>query len=370
MSSIESRSIFKCMVLSVVKHDYIPRGVGAHPRFHLTVVADDSDRPDWVHRRNQEFAEEFDIPYVRDVERAIVEFDIDVAIISSEAERHCDLAIRAANAGLHIVIDKPLSDRSSKCDSLVDAVDGNRVKLLMWNRNFLPAVDHARRIIAAGEIGEPQAIHVDFYFAKDAGPPKGSRQPGDPPIHWLDHQLEAHADGSDGGVGIEPLGELAIEGIYPLGYIRALLGVEVQQVYARTAAFFHQASADNEVEDLATVTLEMERDLVGTLCIGRIGAASHPELGEIKLHVIGTKGGLVVSEARPEISVYYRGQPEKEFRNRRVAIDDAYELMENFAAAIDGDSETILDARAGREICAVVEAAVKSGRSGRPELVQ
>ena len=141
-------------------------------------------------------------------------------------------------------------------------------------------------------------------------------------------------------------------------------------MYARTTAFFHQANVDNNVEDLATVTLEMERDLVGTLCIGRIGAASHPDLGEIKLHVIGTKGGLVVSEARPEISVYYRGQPEKELRNRRVAIDDAYELMQNFAAAIDDDADTIMDARAGRAICATIEAAVKSGRSGRPELVR
>jgi predicted dehydrogenase len=239
----------------------------------------------------------------------------------------------------------------------------------MWNRNLLPAVEHARRILATGEIGEPRAIHVDFYFAKDAGPPKGSRKRGDPPIDWLERQLEAHADGSDGGVGVEPLGELAIEGIYPLGYIRALLGVEVQQVYARTATFFHQANSDNDVEDLATVSLAMERDIVGTLCIGRIGAASHPDLGEIKLHVIGTKGGLVVNEARPEVSIYYRGQPAKEFRNRRVAVDDAYELMQNFAAAIDDDGETILDARAGRAICATVAAAIKSGRSGQPEKV-
>ena len=356
---------FRCAVLSVVKHAYVPRGVAAHPRFELAVVADDPDRPDWVHHRNQTFADEFQIPYVRDVEKAIAEYDVQVAVASPEAERHCDLSVRAANAGLHVVQDKPMSNRVSECDRVVEAVAQNRVKFLMWNRNFLPAVLHAREIIDSGAIGQPYAIHVDFYFSKDAGPPKGSRRPGDPPINWLEHQIAAHADGSDGGVGNKPMGELEIEGIYPLAYIRMLTGVEVQRVFARTAADFHQVNADNDVEDLATVTLEMERGILGTLCIGRIGAASHPDIGEIKIHVLGSGGGLVVSEARPEVAVYYRGQPAKEFRHRRIAIDNDYLLMENFSRAIDTDGDTILNARAGRAICATVQATVDSGRSDR-----
>ena len=356
---------FRCAVLSVLKHDYVARGVAAHPRFELAVIADDSDQPDWVHERNQDFADEFAIPYVRDVERAMAEYHTQVAVVSPEAERHCDLSVRAANSGLHIVQDKPMSNRLAECDRLVEAVERNRVKFLMWNRNFLPALVHARDTIEAEAIGRPYAIHVDFYFSKDSGPPRGARGPGDPPINWLESQIAAHVDGSDGGVGREPMGELEIEGIYPLAYIRMLTGVEVRRVFARATAHFHQVSVDNDVEDLATVTLEMEGGLVGSLCIGRIGAASHPDIGEIKIHVLGTTGALVVSEARPEVGVYYRGQPATEFRHRRVAIDYDYLLMENFAAAIDSDGETILDARAGRAICAVVQAALASGRTGK-----
>lgn len=355
---------FRCAVLSVVKHDYVARGVASHPRFELAVVADDPQEPDWAHQRNQQFAAEHGIPYVRNVEQALAEHDVQVAVVSSAAERHCDLSIRAAEGGLHVVQDKPMSNRMSECDRLVSAVEQNRVKFLMWNRNFLPAVLHARELIAAGEIGEPYAIHVDFYFSKDCGPPKGTRAPEQPPVSWLEHQIAAHADGSDGGLGSEPLGELQVEGIYPLAYIQMLLEADVRRVFARTAAHFHQLHADHQVDDLATVTLEMERGIVGSLCIGRIGAASHPDIGEIKLHVLGDHGGLVVSEARPEVAVHYRGQPPHEFRHRRVAVDHDYLLMENFAAAIDSDGRSVLDERASRAIAATVDAAIRSGRSG------
>ena len=369
MSQSNGDRPYRCAVLSVVKHAYVPHAVAAHPRFELTVVTDDPHAPDWVHERNQEFADEYGIPYIRDVERAIRQHDAQVAVVSSEAERHCDLSVRAANQGLHVIQDKPMSGSVEQCDRVVEACETNGVKFMLWNRNFQPAIIHANEIIKSGQIGELHAIHVDFYFAKDSGPPKGSRGPDDPPINWLERQIEAHADGSDGGVGQAPMGELEIEGVYPLAYIHLLAGAAIERVYARTTAHFHQANVDNDVDDLATVTLEMQGGVVGSLCIGRIGAASHPDIGEIKIHVLGSEGGLVLSESRPEVEVYYRGQPPAEFRRRRVANDNDYLLMQNFADALEGDGPTILDARAGRDICAVVEAAVRSGKSGRPEIV-
>jgi len=357
---------FRAGVFSVVKHCYLPRAVAAHPRFKLVVVTDDADQPAWVHERNQKFADEFGIPYVRDVAKAIAEYDLDLVAVSSEAERHCDLAVRAADAGLHVIADKPMSTRLSECDRLVEGVRRNNVKFLLWNRNYLPAVIQAKEAIASGAIGELQAIHVDFYFSKDAGRPKGSRAEGDPPIDWLERQMDAHADGSDGGVGKEAMGELQIEGIYPLGYVYLLTGQKVQRLFARTAAHFHQANVDNNVDDLATVSLELGGGIVGSLCIGRIGAASHPDIGEIKIHAIGSEGGLVITEARPEVSIYYRDQPQLEFKNERIANENDFLLMDDFARALDTGSEPILNAQAGRDIAATVFAAVESGKTGQP----
>jgi len=355
---------FRVLVLSVVKHSYVARGVALHPRFELTVVADDANNPDWVHERNKKFAHEHGIPYLRDVERAIAEHDVEVAVVSSEADRHCALSVRAADAGLHVIQDKPMSNSLAECDRLVEAVARNNVRFLMWNRNFLPAVVQAREAIAEGQIGTLRAIHVDFYFAKDAGPPKGSRSPDQPPIDWLEALLAAHVTGGDGGVGSEPMGELSIEGCYPLAYLTMLTGAKVRRVFARTTAHFHQLCVDNDVEDLATVTLEMEGGLVGSLALGRIGDASHPDIGEIKLHILGSEGALVISEARPEIGVYYRDQPPQEFRNQRLlATDNDYLLADDFARAIDAGSDPILNAPTSRAITATVAAAIESGRT-------
>ena len=356
---------FRFVALSVVKHAYVPEAVAAHPRFEPVVVADDPAQPDWVHERNQEFADDYNIPYVRDVERAIADYDVQVAVVSSEAERHCELSVRAANAGLHIVQDKPMSNRVSECDRVVEAVERNNVKFLLWNRNYIPALIQAKQALDSGRIGELYAIHSDFYFAKDKGPPRDSSKPKKPPVNRLERQKEADGSGS----GDRPMGELQVEGIYPLASMRMLTGAAVRKVFARTTAHFHQTCVDNDIEDLATVTLEMDKDILGTLCIGRIGSGSHPSGGEIKTHVLGSKGALVISESRPGIYVYYRGQPKSDRPLRPVARTNEFLLPENFAQAIDTDGDTILNARAGRAICATVQAAMDSGRYGIPVTV-
>ncbi|MEM7387254.1 MAG: oxidoreductase, partial [Verrucomicrobiota bacterium] len=92
----------------------------------------------------------------------------------------------------------------------------------------------------------------------------------------------------------------------------------------------------------------------------------HPDIGEIKLHLIGRDGSLVVSEARPEVSIYHRDQAPEAFKNVRVADENNFLLMDGFARAIDEDGPTPLDARGARDIAAIVQAALESGRTGKP----
>lgn len=357
---------FRVAVLGVVKHAYVPNGVATHPRFELVVVADDPRQPDWVHERNQAYAAQRGIPYVRGVGAALRDYRVQVAVVCSEAERHCDLGLRAADSGVHVISDKPMSNRVSDCDRMVEAVERNNVRFLMWNRNLLPAIVQARKAVREGEIGALLAIHADFYFAKDAGPPLSSQSADAPKLNWLKALQAAHSTGADGGIGKVPLGELAIEGCYPLAYIAMLGGSRVAKVFARMTAHFHQLHADNGVEDLATVSFELESGVAGTLAVGRIGNASHPDIGEIKLHLLGASGGMVVTEARPEVGIHYQGQPPEEFKNQRILEgENDYWLADGFAQAIDQGRATLMDARASRHIAATTAAALESGRTGR-----
>jgi predicted dehydrogenase len=174
----------------------------------------------------------------------------------------------------------------------------------------------------------------------------------------------AHNDGSDGGLGREPMGELAIEAIYPLGYVRLLTGgAAVRRVFARTTAHFHQLYADNAVEDLASMSLEMDGGVLGSVAVGRIGAASHPSGGAITIHVVGSEGALAIDESAPAVTVCYRGQPPKEPRRRRVANDNDFLLADDLARAIESGGETVMGIRASHAIYATVEAALRSART-------
>ena len=127
-------AVFRFAAISAVKHEYVPLGVAAHPRFEPVVVAEDTDQGEWAHERNAQLARDLGVPYIRDVEKAISDYGADVAVISSQAERHCDLAVRAADAGLHVIQDKPMSTSVAECDRAVEAVERNGVKFMMWSR--------------------------------------------------------------------------------------------------------------------------------------------------------------------------------------------------------------------------------------------
>ena len=63
---MSSNRVFRSAVLSVVKHDYVPKGMFSHARLAPVVVADDAEQPEWVHERNQKFADEYTVHDIGD----------------------------------------------------------------------------------------------------------------------------------------------------------------------------------------------------------------------------------------------------------------------------------------------------------------
>ena len=339
---------YRVLALSAAKHEYVALAFRNHPRFQVVGVADEPTAADWVHERNEQLAADLGVAYQPDVDAAITEHRPHIGVVSSEAARHARLSVRSAEAGLHVVQDKPMAPTIADCDAIVEAVERAGVQFLLWNRNTQPAIEEARRVVHAGEIGEPRAIHVDFFFSKDAGVLLDSDEDEEIPDSWLSE------------------GELTVEGIYPLAYMRHILGLDALRAFGRASAQIFRRHAERGVEDVATVSLELERGVIGSLCIGRIGRPSHPNVGELRVHVVGSTGALVIAEPRPEVAVYTRGQTPEDDRNRRTDEETDRRQVDLLLAALDHGGDTLLTARHGRHIVATVVAALESARSGRP----
>ena len=140
-------------------------------------------------------------------------------------------------------------------------------------------------------------------------------------------------------------------------------------MFARAASHFHQRHRDHGIEDMASLSMRLRGGILASVSLGRIGRASHPDLGEIALRLIGSDGSAVIAEPRPEVAVYGRGAAPSAFPHRRVAAEDARFLLDDLARAIDTGGRTVCDEVDGWRVAATVHAALASARSGRVETV-
>lgn len=84
--------------------------------------------------------------------QALERKDVDIVIVSTPSGAHMEPAVAAANAGKHVVVEKPLEVTLERCDAIINACDKNKVKLCTIfpsrfadsNRTLKEAVDAGR----------------------------------------------------------------------------------------------------------------------------------------------------------------------------------------------------------------------------------
>ena len=80
---------------------------------------------------------------------------IDAVIIATPTQFHCEIAVAAANAGKHILCEKPLAVDVAECNRMDEAAKKNGVVLqVAFMRRFDVSFVEAKRMIEAGEIGD------------------------------------------------------------------------------------------------------------------------------------------------------------------------------------------------------------------------
>ncbi len=241
--------------------DYIL--AGKVKRCELTAVC--STSPHKLESYKQKGVKIFD-----DGEKLIRSGDVDAVIIATPHYQHTTLGIAAIEAGLHVMVEKPISAHKADAERLIAAAKQNpKIKFAaMFQMRAEPRYAKIRKLIQDGELGDIVRINwiITDWFRSEAYYSSGG---------W-----RATWKGEGGGVLINQC-------LHQLDTLQWLCGMP-----ARVRGFCQLGRYHNiEVEDNVTVYLEWPNKATGVFI------SSTGELpGTNRFEIAGTKGRIVLEK--------------------------------------------------------------------------
>jgi xylose dehydrogenase (NAD/NADP) len=117
-------------------------------------------------RRAEEFAAENGIPEAfGSYEELLEDEHVDAIYIPLPNNMHREWTIRAAEAGKHVLCEKPLALTATECDEMADAAENAGVVCMeAFMYRFHPRIDAVTKLIASGAIGELRSMYSAFTF--------------------------------------------------------------------------------------------------------------------------------------------------------------------------------------------------------------
>ncbi|WP_312409104.1 inositol 2-dehydrogenase [Comamonas sp.] len=206
------------------------------------------------------------------VEEALGDPAIAAVVIASPTTTHCDLILRAAEAGKHIFCEKPVDLSVARAEACATAVVRARVACMIgFQRRFDPTFSALHTRLRNGEIGVPEVLNIT------------SRDPAPPPVEYLQQS---------GGMFRDML-------IHDFDVFRWLLCDEGRDeavwLSATGACLTNPAIAQAGDIDTAVVSI---RTRSGRLC--QINASRRAVYGyDQRFEVLGSKGLLLAGNLRP-----------------------------------------------------------------------
>jgi predicted dehydrogenase len=266
-------AIIGCGVISKTHQEQIARIEGAR----LVAVAD------VVEEKAKSLAERAGADWYTDYRKMLKRDDIDIVNIVTPSGLHAEIAIAAAQAGKHVIVEKPMDITIEKAHSMIQACRDAGVKLSVISQHrFDSSTVRVKKDIENGKLGEMilgQAA-VNWYRSQeyyDSGDWRGT---------WA----------LDGG------GALMNQSIHTIDLLQYLMG-PVESVYAHTALLSHERI---EVEDVAVATVKFKNGALGTI----VGTTSAYPGMSARLELFGTHGSAVIENDRLT-HLYYRDQAEQ-----------------------------------------------------------
>lgn len=190
--------------------------------------------------------------------------EVDAVYIATPVVCHARQAMMAADAGKHILIEKPLASTVEESEQVIAYCEEKGVKIaagLMMR--FGAHIQNMKKAVAEGKIGKPATGYAQFtaWFPKEEG-------------NWRQSKKTA------GG------GSMMDMGVHCIDLLQYINGSPVVQV----TAMHDTISFDYEVEDTSTVLLRLEN---GCQCVVQSNFNIPDEAAKWRVELFGDKGRLL-----------------------------------------------------------------------------
>ena len=222
-------------------------GTGGISNRHMIPYLDHPDRVrltavcDIVESLAQEYAKKAGVEAIYlDFDKMLRKADIDAVDICTGHSSHAPLAIAAAKAGKHVIVEKAMAHTLQGCRDMIEAADKAGVTLMVAQHlRYAPEARAVKRFIDEGNLGEIRAARTHTLGGG------GDRRPDD----WM-------KDGKAGG------GVMLVQSVHHLDLLRFYVG-NVKRVMGISRSI--QPNFLNDADDLVAATLEFENGAVGDL---------------------------------------------------------------------------------------------------------
>jgi predicted dehydrogenase len=285
-----------------------------------------------------------------DYREALADPDLDAVSICLPHDLHAPVAVQAAEAGKHVLVEKPLAATLDGADRMIEAAERAHVVLMVAeNVRFSPVFHKVREILTAGAIGVPALIQM-------------SRQCYLRESFMTDRPWFLDERAAAGGI-------MMAGGVHDFETMRMLIG-EVESVYSLRA---QQRFLEMEGDDTSVALVRFQNGVVGTLVesfiMKDLTTASGPEIHTLRID--GELGSLSVDDDKTICLFSERDgcQLAGSLVQHKIHVPKQNSfvlLMEHFAQCVRMGEEPITSGRSQRRPLEAVLAAYESMASGKP----
>jgi predicted dehydrogenase len=287
-------------------------------------------------------ADEYKIPFAFDsVAQMAACPEVDAVLVTTPNSLHLEDVLAATQAGKHVLCEKPMAMNAEECRRMVESAKSRGVMLGVAHVFRLDrSVQHFRKLVSEQVIGHPIFARSEFSFLASPEHPR----------KWL-------YDSAVAGAG--PIFDI---GVHCIDTLRFILNDEI----VRVSASGQPDERSGDVESAAVLTLEFARGTIATVLVSYRAEYRTP------LEIIGDKATVAADDAlnveHPiEIRLRRNGQPAE---SQMITNQGVYALqVDAFADAIAGKSPFPAPGEEGWQNQQVLDAALRSLRSGRAEAV-